>query len=175
MVAARAVETLAKSLAVLGGITLGVITMLTIVSVVGRSLIWLGLGPIVGDYEMVEALTGFAIFCFLPICQLRRGHVVVDLFEKRMGPTLTRWIDAGSEIAMAIVLVVIAWRLTAGFQDKFHNGETSFIRQFPIWWAYGASLLPAYVAVITALYTAWRGLKAVIVGRDLLPEHIEIE
>jgi TRAP-type C4-dicarboxylate transport system permease small subunit len=172
---ARAVDWLARSLAVLGGVTLGAITLLTVVSVVGRSMIWAGLGPIAGDYEMAEALTGVAIFCFLPICQLNRGHVVVDLFEKQMGPTLTRWIDALSEIVMAVVLIIIAWRLTAGFADKYHNGETSFIRQFPMWWAYGASLLPAYAAVVTGLYTSWRGVKAVALGRDLLPEHLEIE
>jgi len=172
---ARAVDWIARSLAVLGGITLAAITLLTVVSVIGRSLIWAGLGPVAGDFEMAESLTGFAIFCFLPICQLNRGHVVVDLFERQMGPTLTRWIDATSEIVMAIVLAVIAWRLTAGFLDKYHNGETSFIRQFPIWWAYGASLLPAYAAVITSLYTSWRGVKSVVVGRDLLPDHLEIE
>lgn len=175
MSVARAVDWLARSLAVLGGITLGVITLLTVVSVIGRSLIWAGLGPIAGDFEMAEALTGFAIFCFLPICQLNRGHVVVDLFEKQMGPGLTRLIDAVSEIVMTIVLMTIAWRLTAGFLDKYHNGETSFIRQYPIWWAYGASLLPAYAAAVTGFYTSWRGAKAVIVGRDLLPDHLEIE
>lgn len=175
MSVARAVDWLARSLAILGGVTLAAITLLTVASVIGRSLIWAGLGPVAGDFEMAEALTGFAIFCFLPICQLHRGHVVVDLFEKQMGPTLTRLIDAASEIVMTIVLVVIAWRLTAGFLDKFHNGETSFIRQYPIWWPYGASLLPAYAAAITGLYTSWRGVKAVAVGRDLLPEHLEIE
>lgn len=172
---ARLVDRVAVLFAIVGGLALGAITLLTVASVIGRALISIGLSPIFGDYEIVEALTAIAVFCFLPICQIRRGHVIVDLFEKAMGPSLSRIIDAVVEIVMAIVLVIIAWRLTIGFQEKLHNGETSFIRQFPIWWPYLACIPPAYVAALTAFYTSWRGVKAVAVGRDLLAEHHGIE
>lgn len=172
---ASVLRMLANALALLGGAALLLIVMITVVSVVGRALVPLGLSPIAGDYEIAEALTGFAIFCFLPLCQLNRGHVIVDLLTKTMGPTLSRIVDAVSEVLMAVVLIIIAWRLTLGFEDKYSNGETSFIRQFPIWWPYLACLLPAYVAALTGIYTAWRGIRSVALGRNLLPEHFEIE
>ena len=113
------------------------------VSVVGRALIFVGLGPIPGDFEIVEALTGFAVFCFLPYCQLVRGHAILDVFTNSWAPPRcagsTRW----PKSSLALVLALIAWRLTYGFLDKWRNGETSFILQFPLWWAYGACLLPA--------------------------------
>jgi len=169
------VEGLARWLAYLGGVVLFVVSILTVVSVIGRAFIFAGLSPIAGDYELVEALSGFAVFCFLPICQLRRGHVIVDLFTNAMGPRLVRWVDALSEIIMAIVLIVIAWRLTLGFQDKLRYGETSFIRQFPIWWPYFACLFPAYAAALTGVYTSALAVRSVVTGRDLLPEHQGVE
>jgi TRAP-type C4-dicarboxylate transport system permease small subunit len=171
----RIIEGLARALAILGGMVLGVIIILTVVSITGRALIWAGLGPIPGDFEIVEALTGFAVFCFLPFCQLMRGHAILDIFTNLMGPTVVRYIDAFAEIVATIVLALIAWRLTYGFFDKFRNGETSFIVQFPTWWAYASCLLPAYVSVITGLLTSTRGVKSALTGRDLLPEHHGVE
>jgi len=159
----------------LGGIALLLIIVMTVASVVGRALIPFGLGPISGDYEIAEALTGFAIFCFLPLCQLKRGHVIVDLLTNVMGPRLVRFIDALSEIVMAIVLIVIAWRLTLGFQDKYGNGEVSFIREFPTWWAYLACLPAAYFAALAGVYTAVQGVRALLLGRDILPGPVGIE
>jgi TRAP-type C4-dicarboxylate transport system permease small subunit len=169
------IEWAARVLAIIGGVVLGAIIILTVVSVTGRALIWAGLGPIPGDFEIVEALTGFAVFCFLPYCQLMRGHAILDLFTNLLGPTAVRYIDALAEIIAMIVLAVIAWRLTYGFMDKFRNGETSFIVQFPIWWAYAACLLPAYVSVMAAMVTSTRGIRSALTGRDLLPEHHGVE
>lgn len=167
----RGVEGAARILAYIGGIALLCVIVMTITSVTGRALIFLGLRPIAGDFEMVEALTGIAIFCFLPICQLNRGHVVVDLFANAMGPRAVRVIDMICEMLMAIVLFVIAWRLTYGLMDKYRYGETSMIRQFPIWWAYAASITPAYVSFLTAIYTSIRAIAAVAQGRDIAPQH----
>jgi TRAP-type C4-dicarboxylate transport system permease small subunit len=162
---------LARALAIAGGIALAVIILVTVTSIIGRALIPLGLRPILGDYEIVEAGTAFAIFCFLPYCQLTRGHAIIDLLTKQMGPTLVRIVDALGEVLMAAALIIIAWRLTYGFLDKFANHETTFIRQFPVWTFYAACLLPSYVAVLAALDTSARAIKSVIIGRDLLPEH----
>lgn len=172
---ARFVDGGARWLAIAGGIILFAITLLTVVSIAGRSLIWAGLGPILGDYEIIEAMTGVAVFCFLPYCQLHRGHVILDIFTRLMGPTVVRLVDALAEIVMMLVLAFIAWRLTYGFIDKFHNGEMSFIRQFPIWWGYAASLPAAYFSVLTALHTSWRAARSFLTGRDLLPDHQGIE
>ncbi|MET0575815.1 MAG: TRAP transporter small permease [Mesorhizobium sp.] len=165
------VERLAQTLAIIGGIVLGVIITLTVVSVAGRAFVWAGLGPIPGDFELVEALTGFAVFCFLPYCQLKRGHAIIDVLTKAMGPRLVRLIDALAEILMAFALALIAWRLTLGALDKFGNHETTFIREMPVWVLYGICVLPAWIAVLTALFTSGMAIKSVVIGRDILPEH----
>jgi TRAP-type C4-dicarboxylate transport system permease small subunit len=168
---ARFVDRLARGMAIIGCIALAVIIVVTIVSITGRALIWAGLKPIVGDYELVEALTGFAVFSFLPICQLNRGHAIIDVLTKMMGPRLVRIVDAIAEILMAFALALIAWRLTAGAIDKYYNGQTTIDFQIPVWILYAICVPPAWIGVLTALFTSGLAIKSVATGRDILPEH----
>ena len=55
---------------------------------------------------------------------------------------------------MALVILLITWRLFAGMQDKLRYGETTFLLQFPVWWAYAACLGAACIACIVSLYCA---------------------
>lgn len=146
------VRGLARAMAILGGVVLVFITLLTVVSISGRSLIRFGLGPVPGDFELVESLTGFAVFAFLPWCQLNRGHATVDLFTSLLPARTNRVIDLVAEILMTLVLGLVAWRLWVGMQDKLRYAETTFILQYPIWWAYAACMAGATVAVVVSVY-----------------------
>ncbi|MDN2567063.1 TRAP transporter small permease [Aquibium sp. A9E412] len=152
MILHRTVVWLARALAILGGVVLVVITLLTVVSVTGRSLVWADLGPVPGDFELVEAGVGFAVFAFLPWCQLNRGHATVDLFTSFLSPRANRVIDVVSESLMTLAIALIAWRLWYGMTDKLRYGETTFILQFPLWWPYAACMAAAAVAVIVSVY-----------------------
>lgn len=163
----RLVEVLARGLAILGGLVLVAITAVVAVSIVGRTLIWAGLGPVPGDYEIVEAGTGFAVFAFLPWCQLRRGHATVDLFTTMLSEGTNRVIDLVSELLMTIVIVLVAWRLWAGMVDKISYGETTFILQFPVWWAYAACMAAAAVAVVVSVVVLGVRVAEVAGGRAI--------
>lgn len=141
-----------------GGAALVVVLLLTVVSIVGRSLIFAGLGPIPGDFELVEAGTAFAVLAFLPICQFHRGHVTVDLFLSRAGRRPNALIDAAANLLMTAAAAVLTWRLFLGMLDKRSYGETTFILQFPIWWSYAAALLGAAVFTLVCAYTVLRSL-----------------
>ena len=62
----RLVNRLAKLLAFFGGAVLTALAFMTVLSTVGRAFVGMqiGLGPIPGDFELVEAGTAVAIFCF---------------------------------------------------------------------------------------------------------------
>lgn len=168
MVLDAAVHRLARFMAILGGIVLVLITVMTVASIVGRSLISFGLSPVPGDFELVEAGTGFAVFAFLPWCQLHRGHATVDLFTSFLSPAANRWIDLVSELLMTIVFVVIAWRLWVGMMDKVRYGETTFILQYPVWWGFAAAMAGAAVCVIVSVYMVWVRVREIRAGRSLL-------
>lgn len=161
----RAVERLAFWTAMLGGAVLIAVLLLTVISIVGRGLIFAGLGPIPGDFELVEAGTAFAVLAFLPLCQFHRGHVTVDLFLARVGRRPNAVIDVIANLLMTAAAAVLTWRLALGLLDKRSYGETTFILQFPVWWSYAACLLGAGVFTLVCAYTVVRSLGETR-GRD---------
>ncbi|MFP7571132.1 TRAP transporter small permease [Marivita sp. S2033] len=176
----------ARVAALIGGIVLVGLVVLTCVSVLGRGLVtlgysdWLGqgladallstgVGPVSGDFELVEAGVAFAIFAFLPVCQLHGGHATVNVFTDRLPLRANAWLVAFWEGLLALVILLVTWRLSVGMMDKFANQETTFLLQFPVWWAYAASLAAAVVASVTAIYCAWGRVVFALTGRSILP------
>ncbi len=150
---------LARGLAIAGGLVLIALTILTVVSITGRSLIAYGLSPVPGDVELVEAGMAFAIFSFLPWCQLTRGHASVDIFTNFLSERANRVIDVIAEFLMTAVVTIIAWRLWFGMLDKMRYNETTFILQFPVWWPYAASMVAAAIGVIVSFYVLYERVR----------------
>lgn len=168
----RLMYVLARAMALIGGVVLVALIVLTCVSIAGRSvstmgyshfaresLQWFtdfvqssGIGPVPGDFELLEAGVAFAVFAFLPWCQVTRGHAVVDLFAAFLPQRFNRGIDLLTETLMAIVVSVIAWRHLVATGEKMRYGETTFILQFPVWWSWALSGLAAVVAAIVAIW-----------------------
>ena len=186
----KLIFTLARAMALLGGLVLVALILLTCISVLGRggntfghsdylttiapgladALIATGIGPVTGDYELVEAGIAFAIFAFLPWCQLTNGHATVDIFTSFLSERINRAIRSFWEVVFALILILLAWRLFEGMQGKIRNGETTFLLQFPIWWAYAASFVASAIAAIVGVYVAVRRVHASFMGRDYLPD-----
>jgi TRAP-type C4-dicarboxylate transport system permease small subunit len=182
----RIMEWLARTLAIIGGVVLTALVLLTCVSVIGRGGNTLGhsdfltgilpgfadmltnLAPITGDFEVVEAGIAFTIFAFLPICQLHGGHATVDVFTNMMPKRFNRVIMAFWEVILALVLILISWRLYEGLLSKMSNGETTYLIQFPIWWAYAASFAASVAAVIVGVYCAIARIAGLITGGHYL-------
>lgn len=154
------VEKLARNIAILGGLVLVVIALMSVVSIIGRAGIGIGLSPILGDFELVEAGIAFAIFSFLPLAQLNRSHAQVAIFTDKFGKKANLIIDLISDILMLIIAIVLSWQLLLGAVDKYSYHETSFILQFPIWWAYAASLVGLFTWVIIGFYCSYKSLNA---------------
>ncbi len=179
----RRLEALARGLAYLGGAVLVALALVTVTSIIGRALIPLGLGPIKGDFELVEAGCAIAIFAFLPWAQLRRGHVTVDIFIQSLPARTQAALGLVGDLLMAVAAGVILWRLWLGFGEKFPYGsdglraalgfgakpyfvETTYELEFPVWIPYAAALVGAALFFVVALYAVWRALNWVIEGRE---------
>jgi TRAP-type C4-dicarboxylate transport system permease small subunit len=163
---------LARFSAILGGIVLTLLIVLTCVSITGRILngwmhsdfmeglapafaqwmLGLGVGPITGDFELVESGVAFAIFAFIPLCQITSGHASVGILTDKLPVRVQQFLAMVVELIFAAVLVLIALRLFAGMSSKMRYGETTFLLQFPIWWAYAASFAASVVAAIVGVY-----------------------
>lgn len=160
----RVVEGLARLLAIAGGLTLVALALMVVVSITGRAFAKLGLGPVPGDFELIEAGCGVAVFAFLPWCQFRRGHVTVDVMAPYLPAGLWAALAVIGNVVMSAVAVIVTWQLWLGFFDKLAYGETSMILRMPVWWGYAAGSFAAIVFAITCLYTVWRSLNEAIAG-----------
>lgn len=189
----RFVQTLARVTALLGGFVLLILILLTTLSIVGRSankflhadffdtaltdvsqfLLDLGIGEINGSYELLEAGVAFAIFSFLPICQLHGAHATVDVFTSALPDRFNRWLAAFWEVILSAVVILLIWRLFGGLERYYGNGETTLFLQFPVWWAYAFSFAAGVVACITSVYCAAVRLAGAMTGRDTLPSQAE--
>ncbi|CTQ49035.1 TRAP transporter small permease [Jannaschia donghaensis] len=183
----RIIEALARLMAILGGLVLTVLIVMTCLSVLGRFMngvlhgppfdgtalatwaLGLGIGPIQGDFELIEAGMAFCIFAFLPITQLTGGHAAVDILTNRFGVTANRVLAVLWSLLFAFVMAVIAWQLWQGTAAKMRYGETTYLIQFPIWWAYAAALAGAAVTALVAVYIAVVRLAELLTRSDILP------
>jgi hypothetical protein len=151
------IYTLSRVMAWFGAVVLTAIALMSVTSIVGRALSGLGLGPVPGDFELVEAGTALAVFCFLPWCHLKGGHAMVDMLWHLYPSALKRVLVVLTDTLMLVVWVLLVWRMSLATVEYRHNGEVSFILQMPVWWGYAASLVPAFVGCIAY---AWRLLES---------------
>jgi len=147
-----------KIVAAAGGIVLLAITVLTVISVAGRSLFNT---PVPGDFELVELGCAIAIFAFLPYCQIRKGNVIVDFFTAGASPATTNLLSAIGDLLFMLIAGLITWRMVFGALDFFEYTEQTMVLRVPLWWAFVAILPASALLTVTCAYTAWRHLQGV--------------
>ena len=152
----RLLETLAKLCAVLAGVLLTVITLMTCVSLVGRNTIgW----TIVGDVEMSGFVAGAAIALFMPWCQARRANIIVDFFTTRASAGTQRGLDRLGALLLATVMALMTWRTAVGGLNAWNSKSGSMMLGLPEWCVY-ACMVPALgLTALIALWQAAQGLQ----------------
>jgi len=169
----RAVRNLTAALALLGGVLLLALVVMTVISIVGRALIgtfdiWplSELGPVPGDFELVSAGCAVAVCAFLPWCQLNRGHVTVDVFLAPLSDRTKAVLTLIGNVMMTVAATLIAWRLQLGLADKLSYNETTMILQMPVWYGFAGAVVGLWVFALTSAYTVWRSINEVAVGLE---------
>jgi TRAP-type C4-dicarboxylate transport system permease small subunit len=158
----RYVRRLATAVAIAGGSVLVLVTIMTVVSVVGRALsrnhffLDLGFGPVKGDFEIVQAGILFAIFCALPLTQYLRGHADVSLLTDRFSARAAAVIELVMDVLMLIAVAFVVWRYWVGLTDKYANREMTFILHAPVWWIYAIGMVGALTTLIVSAYCVVR-------------------
>jgi len=146
----------ASLLAIIGGLTFCALAALTVVSVLGRTLLSL---PVPGDFELVAFGTGIAAFLCLPYGQLNRNYIRVDLFVGRSWPRLGGVLDAAGGLICAAIAATYAWRMTLGLVDAIRDRDITVIIGLPLWWAYPFAVASFALLAACCIYTAVRDLR----------------
>lgn len=147
----RVLEQLAKFCAILAGVLLTGITLMTCGSLIGRNTTG---DSIVGAFELTGVAAGAAIALFMPLCQVRRGNIIVDFFTARLRPEANARFDRFGALLLAAIFALLAWRTTLGGLNSHSSNSETQIMGFPEWIVY-ATMVPAFVlAGLIALHQA---------------------
>lgn len=182
----RWLEQITRALAFAGGFILAVIALVTVASIIGRFFLFAGLGPIKGDYEIVEMGSAIAIFAFMPFAQFKRAHVVVDIFTTGLSLRFQTFLGLIGDSLIALASGVIVWRFWLGLGEKIPYGsealrstlsmgykpffaETTYELSVPIWIPYSLAFVGAVLFFVTSLFTVWRSLNWTLEGREYQP------
>ena len=152
----RTMTTAAEALALAGGVLMLVVASLVTLSVLMR---WLLGDGISGDFELVQIATALGAFAFLPLCQARRGNVIVDTFTAKLSRRVRNRLDALWDLTYAALIAVISWRLVVGALDAFASQTTSMVLGIPQGYAIAACAVMGIFLAIVAVATAMRLAK----------------
>jgi TRAP-type C4-dicarboxylate transport system permease small subunit len=168
----RLLDRLCAAVAMAGGAIIAAIVVVSSLSVLGRSLPQLmgvrGIG-VPGDVEMVQLAGAVAIYCFLPLCQIRRSNVLVGIFTRHLAPRRRAIFDFAANVLYLALATLLALALGYGTAEKFRNADTSMMLRIPEGWPFAAALLPSWLLVLTILYTALRSIAEIRLNQPIGP------
>jgi TRAP-type C4-dicarboxylate transport system permease small subunit len=152
----KILEMLAKACAVIAGVLLIVITLMTCISLLGRNTIgW----SIVGAFELSGFAAGAAIALFMPWCQFRRGNIIVDFFTAHASERTQDALDRVGALMLALAMGLMAWRTTIGGLNAWKSQAGSMIMGVPEWIVYVGMVPPLVLTAVIALVQAVRGFQ----------------
>lgn len=152
----RALHAIASGVALFGGLVLFGLTLLTVLSVVGRTTLS---APIPGDFELVEIGMAVAIFSFLPYCQIVRGNVVVDIFTAKASAATKALLDGLGNLVYTAIAALLTWRTALGGIEVEAYNETTMVLGVPVWWGYVPAVVFLVLLTVVCAYTVWRSAR----------------
>jgi TRAP-type C4-dicarboxylate transport system permease small subunit len=145
-------EQLAKLCAVLAGVLLTVITLMTCISLTGRNTTG---ATLVGDFELTGLAAGAAIALFMPWCQVTRGNIIVDFFTVNASARTQAALDRLGALCLGLAMALLAWRTSLGGLNAWTSQSGSMMLGFPEWIVYLLMVPPlALTAVIGVAQSA---------------------
>jgi TRAP-type C4-dicarboxylate transport system permease small subunit len=155
----QVLDRLCKLLAVAAGLALMAMALMSLRSIVGRALFS---SALVGDYELVQILSGVAVAMTLPYANWVGGHVIVDFFTANAPRKVNAVLDLLAQSLLAVFAAVLAWRLGVGMLDLRGNLDASMMLQIPTWWSYAPMTLSFALLAATAVYAAAGQLRKLL-------------
>jgi TRAP-type C4-dicarboxylate transport system permease small subunit len=149
--------TLAKFCAIVAGLLMVFITLMTVTSVIGRDFFG---KAITGDFELSGAACGAAVGLFMPWCQYKRGNIIVDFFTTKASDATQSMLDRAGALVLGIVMAVLTWRSTLGGISAFNSNSGTMMLGFPEWIVYSAIVPGLGLTALIAFAQAINGFSS---------------
>ncbi len=150
----KLLENLAKFCAIMAGVLMTIVTLLTCASILGRELVS---KTVPGDFELVGLATGAAVAFFMPICQFQRGNIIIDFFTSGVPKKINAGLDRLGALLLALCFALLAWRCALGGLNSMNTNSSTMLLGFPESVVYFA-MVPAYaLTAVIALAQSFIG------------------
>lgn len=143
-------EMASKGFAVISGLVLTAMGLMSIGSIVGRSVFS---SPLVGDYELVQSLCAVAVSMALPYTQWVRANVIVDFFTAKANPRVNATLDMGASLLLAAFAAIFTWRMWVRLWELKEAQDVSMLLNLPTWLVYIPMVASFALLVLVSLYS----------------------
>ncbi|WP_068676449.1 TRAP transporter small permease [Oceanobacillus sp. Castelsardo] len=118
--------------------------------------------PIIGTYELTGLLLALMIFYSLGAGQLKKNHIEIDFFTKKMSNKSQHILYSLSSFVLFILLCLTTWQLYEYSVRVWIGGETSGDLGLPLYIFSGLTIIGAFSFALTLLLDGFNSLlKAV--------------
>ncbi|MFK7994564.1 MAG: TRAP transporter small permease [Granulosicoccus sp.] len=132
----------------IGGLIILVVAFVVSVSIIMRNV---GLRGISGDFELVQMSCVFAAGLFLPLCQIKKGHVMVDLFTAWLPSRAIVLIDKFWTLVFAVAWFYLFFYMFDGLAEIKEYGDRSMLLKLPMWWSFIPGILGTGLSGVIAV------------------------
>lgn len=161
----RALEKFCQWVEVLAGLLLGAVTILIVVSAVGRYMFtW----PVPDAFDFSRLLIGASIMWGFASVGYRGGHIKVDLFAEMMSPRARRIVDVFAWGMLLFFVVLLSWKMFARVESAMRSNEATFDLRILVWPIMGI----IWAGTAATIVTVFVRLVLIATGRGEL-EHSE--
>jgi len=155
------VERLLRGLTALAGIALAAMVLLVVADVV-RANFWHR--PIVGIFDLVQALLAFIVFLGLPQIIFIEGNITVDVIDHFIGRRAVALLRATGGLLAFLYLGLLLWHMFAPALDTLRFGDVTADLRIPVFLIWIPVLFGMAGSLIAALVVASRQIAQW--GRD---------
>ena len=117
-------------MAVVGGLAVAGIIVVTVADVVGRQF-----GHSVkGAYDLVRVLGAIAMGCALPLTKAVKGHIAIEYFFQKLGTPGRAAMDTIMRLVLLALFGLLTWRFVLQGYSFLKSGEVTTTLHMPMFW-----------------------------------------
>lgn len=149
---------LTHGMAVVGGVAVLGLILVTLADVVGRQFGF----PVKGAYDLVRVLGAVGMGCALPLTKAVKGHIAIEYFFQKLGRRGRAVVDSAMRLVLLALFGLLTWQFIRQGLSFRNSGEVTTTLHMPMFWV---PWLVALACLATAGVTLWHLLHP---GRSML-------
>jgi TRAP-type C4-dicarboxylate transport system permease small subunit len=123
-------ERIAHAIELVAGVIMGGVTLLVVVSALGR---YLFAYPLPDAFDLSRLLLGAAIMWGFASVGYRGSHIKVDLIAEMMPANKRRWLDIFAWTILLFFTALLTWKMLGRVSSAAASGETTMDLRLKAW------------------------------------------